>query len=394
MKKVGYIGFFILLLGSSILFAGGKEESSLDFEDLKPQIIIPIGHWQCVWLVAFSPEGRYLASGGGDNTIKVWQVASGKLLRTLKGHSGYVSSVAFSPDGRHLASGSWDNTIKVWQVASGELLRTLKGHSGWVHSVAFSPDGRYLASGSFDATVKMWDVESGKSLATFLAIDKEDYISYTDDGYFDASPGASQYVKFRAGNEVYDLEQYETVYRRPDIIARVLGQEMELREEDATRLMKKEEISPPMKERSLQDHMQSLFTEMLLKIKNRQRGVIAVSGFTARGGKRFKLIDLLNETLLSELGKVDNLTVVERSKLHKALEEQGFSVSDLMDTSKAISVGKLLAAQYMLTGLVTEMSGSVMIFGRIINVETAQVESAAQIIVPKSKNVEALLQSK
>jgi WD40 repeat protein len=111
-----------------------------------------------VYSVVYSPDGRYLASGSSDNTIKIWEVATGKKLRTLTGHSDSVESVVYSPDGRYLASGSWDNTIKIWEVATGKKLRTFTGHSNWVWSVVYSPDGRYLASGSSDKTIKIWRV--------------------------------------------------------------------------------------------------------------------------------------------------------------------------------------------------------------------------------------------
>jgi WD40 repeat protein len=82
----------------------------------------------------------------------------GKELRTFTGHSNWVSSVAFAPDGKTIASGSSDNTIKLWNL-EGKELRTFMGHSNWVLSVAFSPDGKTIASGSYDNSIKLWDID-------------------------------------------------------------------------------------------------------------------------------------------------------------------------------------------------------------------------------------------
>ncbi|MBO1072466.1 MAG: ribosome assembly protein 4 [Dolichospermum sp. DEX189] len=124
------------------------------------------GHEYSVISVGFSPDGKQLASGSYDKTIKIWDVTTGKLLNTLKGHESSVNSVGFSPDGKQLASGSDDKTIKIWDVTTGKLLNTLKGHEYSVISVGFSPDGKQLASGSYEKTIKIWDVTTGKVLNT------------------------------------------------------------------------------------------------------------------------------------------------------------------------------------------------------------------------------------
>ncbi len=154
------------------------------------------GHSGAVWSVVYSPDGRYLASGNGDTTIKIWEVATGKELRTLTGHSHVVLSVVYSPDGRYLASGSIDNSIKIWEVATGKQLRTLTGHYGGVYSVVYSPDGRYLASASADNTIKIWEVATGKELRTLTGhSDSVWSVVYSPDGRYLASGSYDNTIK-------------------------------------------------------------------------------------------------------------------------------------------------------------------------------------------------------
>ncbi|MDX2040454.1 MAG: WD40 repeat domain-containing protein [Acidobacteriota bacterium] len=124
------------------------------------------GHRGAVFSLAFSPDGKTLASGSNDNTIKFWNAHTGQLLNTLRGHESSVLSVSFSPDGKALASGSNDQTIKLWDARTGQLSGTLKGHENDVSAVAFSPDSKTLASGSKDNTIKLWDAQTSQLLNT------------------------------------------------------------------------------------------------------------------------------------------------------------------------------------------------------------------------------------
>ncbi len=147
----------VFLLCAEVVTAASPVEG-----DLATRLLT--GHTGEVFAVAFSPDGRLLASGGGDQTIRLWEPTTGREVKLLRGHMGSVRALAFSPNSRLLASGSSDTTIRIWELASGKELKALTSRFGAIRAVAFSPNGQLVASGGDDGSLRIWDWAGGKEI--------------------------------------------------------------------------------------------------------------------------------------------------------------------------------------------------------------------------------------
>lgn len=218
---------------------------------------------QCV---AFSPDGKSLASGAGDNKVKLWNVDNGKLLRTLatyptdsfigvrsvafnhKGDllatagktiqiwnvtdgsevhrfDGIGNSVAFSPNGDLLAA-AIENHVLVWQVASGTQLLELQGHTDKIDRVVFTPNGQTLATVSQDQTIKLWRSADGRLLATIVVTGKNDWLVVTPDGLFDGSPATWNQIQWRFSDHLADVapvEWFFSDFYYPGLLAEIMA---------------------------------------------------------------------------------------------------------------------------------------------------------------------------
>ena len=139
-----------------------------------------------------------------------------------QGHTSAVSSVAISPDGRYLVSGSGDFKIKLWELASGRELRTFTGHTNDVTSVAVTPDGRFVVSGGGDGTMRVWDLFSGKEVVRMVSFTNGEWIALTPEGYYTASARGDSHLLVRFGNQVYSIDQYRPTLYRPEVVEAVL----------------------------------------------------------------------------------------------------------------------------------------------------------------------------
>jgi WD40 repeat protein len=200
-----------------------------------------------VYSMAWSADGRRLASAhwgmkGNINdpkvadtfsmddisfSIKLWDVETGSELTNFAGHSNFVNVLAFSRDGRALASGSYDSTVKLWDTTTGRETRTLAGHTGGVVALDFSPDARFVVSGSDDGSARLWDSQSGEMLATLVSLNKgDDWLVVTPDGLFDGSPGGWNQILWRFSPNTFDVSPVEIFFNEffypgllPDLLA-------------------------------------------------------------------------------------------------------------------------------------------------------------------------------
>jgi RNA polymerase sigma factor (sigma-70 family) len=179
--------------------ASGGFDGSVRLWDVDTGKVIHVlrGHGREVKSLVFSRDGQVLTSGSYDQTIRLWNTATGQELQAREGHSGRVHALAIAPNGRVAATACGDRSIHLWSLATGQELHILRGHTGGVSSVAFSPDGRVLASASGDRTIRIWDAETGQEMRQLLGHAGDVYtLAFTRVDNLLVSGGADRTLRF------------------------------------------------------------------------------------------------------------------------------------------------------------------------------------------------------
>jgi serine/threonine protein kinase len=154
------------------------------------------GHTSAVNAAVWSPDDKRIASASSDGSVQVWMAATGERLLTYRGHTGPLEAVAWSPDGTRIASAGEDATVQVWMATTGRPLRTYRGHSGPIKAVAWSPDGTQLASAGEVETVLQWDATTGDSIHTYTGhTGRVNAVAWSPDGKYIASASLDQTVQ-------------------------------------------------------------------------------------------------------------------------------------------------------------------------------------------------------
>jgi WD40 repeat protein len=271
-------GFSVAFGADWKTLAAGSSDKTIKIWDISTGTLLHnlTGHSEMVTAIAMSPDGKTLASGSSNNaftierkpegvsngSIKLWDIRTGTELRTIQSDSGWVYSVAFSPDGKTLATGA-DNSIKLWDVATGQNLHVLRGRDG--RSLAFSPDGKILASGNSSSTLDLWNISTGthrslpaksfgkivfsrtnnylfsgsedssitiwdttleKEIANLISLGTQDWIVTTPDGLFDGSSAACSQLLWRFNNNTFDYAPVEAFYNEffyPGLLGEIIA---------------------------------------------------------------------------------------------------------------------------------------------------------------------------
>ncbi|MEI6765670.1 MAG: caspase family protein [Bacteroidota bacterium] len=207
------------------LAAAGDDRKVFLWNTVNGNLVKSMVHDDDLSTCAFSHDGTKVLSGSRFGILKLWSAPSGNLITTLnagsRAHS--VFSACFSMDDKKVFSGGWDNNIRVWDIATATTKFTIKGHDMMVSGVSASPDGKLLVSGSADNTVKLWNLKDYSQIANLVILDSVDWVVSTPDNYYFCSKGALSIMGFRKGNEVFPFEQFDLQYNRPDIVLDRIG---------------------------------------------------------------------------------------------------------------------------------------------------------------------------
>ena len=212
--------------GKYVLSGGGIGEMTLWNASLGKRIRTVVGsegfiqNNTAVNAVAFSSDGEYVLSGGSDNSIRLWNAKSLTQIKKFVGHTGMggIQSVAFSPDGKYALSAGNDSKIIIWELTSGTEWKVLAGHSGMYGAAAkYFPNGKYVISAG-DASTRIWNVSTGEEVASMIAFDDGEWIITTPNGYYSSSPKGDQYLQVKVGGKEYSTEQLRESFYRPDLV--------------------------------------------------------------------------------------------------------------------------------------------------------------------------------
>lgn len=180
--------------------------------------------------VKYSPDGKLLAASSWDHKVRVYNTSDWSLKYTLEGHTNMIMSIDFNADGRYLASGAGnnsvaeaDNSVIIWDMATGKEHCRYKGHRGMIQKVIFDKLSTHVYSTGDDGTIRVWDYTNCEEVALMASVGNDDYVIATPDNYYMSSKDALQAVSFRIGKKLYPFEQFDLKLNRPDIISSRLG---------------------------------------------------------------------------------------------------------------------------------------------------------------------------
>lgn len=209
---------------------GSKDYNSVSIWSIeKNDVIKKISIDKTIESVNFSPDGNYLLIGvicGEEKEgIRLYNLSTEKEIAVFGGSS---KSLCYSSNGKYIANGTFDDDIEIWDIENIKLLKTLKGHKGFVESVSFSKDGKRLVSCANDNTIKVWSVGSGELLATILNAPNGEYITYTPEGFFTGTEWATKNLVYLVdGLDIIELDQmYDKLYRPDLVAAKLQGQDI------------------------------------------------------------------------------------------------------------------------------------------------------------------------